>query len=211
VQPRTALQHERHDLLKADGVVSEPETFRSAGGLENVLPVPREPSSRCAVERLVTEMRHRNEAVAKRAQEWQRPGQQGPGHQTRTGIEGISDTGATLVLTTIGHVADFKAEKARASSFGIVPRVYQSHQTLHDGRLTNRGNEIARTALVQSTVVAIRYSPSLRAFDEPVKARRGSGKAISATSRKLRGIIDDTLKHDWVFEDFTTFTFATSS
>lgn len=92
-----------------------------------------------------------------------------------------------------------------------MPRVYRSNQTLHHGRITKRGNEIARTALVQSTLVTIRYGPYLRAFYRQVKAWRGSGKAIIATSRKLLGIIYDTLKNDWVFEDFTTFKLATSS
>jgi hypothetical protein len=35
--------------------------------------------------------------------------------------------------------------------------------------------------------------------------KKGSGKAIIATSRKLLTIIYQTLKNEWVFEDFGNF------
>jgi hypothetical protein len=41
-----------------------------------------------------------------------------------------------------------------------------------------------------------------------VKAKRGSGRAIIATARKLLGIIYHTLKNGWVFEDFPNFVIA---
>ncbi|RKY82480.1 IS110 family transposase, partial [candidate division KSB1 bacterium] len=40
--------------------------------------------------------------------------------------------------------------------------------------------------------------------------KKGSGKAIIATSRKLLGIIYETLKNDWVFEDFPNFVIKTT-
>ena len=211
VKLRTALKNKLHNILNANGIVSKLEMFSSEKGLEKVLGVPLEPSYRFEVTLLVTEVRHLNEAIKQLDEELKRQGQQLPGHKNLTSIKGISDTGATIFLTTIGNIADFKDEKALASYFGIVPRVYQSNQTLHYGRITKRGNKIARTTLVQSTLVAIRYSPYLRAFYDQVKARRGSGKAIIATARKLLGIIYNTLKKNWVFEDFTTFKLATSS
>jgi len=211
VKLRTALKNKLHNILNANGIVSKPEMFTGEKGLAQVLEVPLDPSYRFEIELLVTEIRHLNEAIKKLEEELKRQGQALPGHQNLTSIKGISDTGATIFLTAIGNIADFKDEKALASYFGIVPRVYQSNQTCHYGRITKRGNKIARTALVQSTLVAIRYSPYLRAFYDQVKARRGSGKAIIATSRKLLGIIYNTLKHNWVFEDFPTFKLATSS
>jgi len=67
---------------------------------------------------------------------------------------------------------------------------------------------MGRTTLVQCTLVAIRYSPYLRKFYQAVKERRGSGKAIIAAARKFLGIIYNTLKNDWVFEDFPNFLLA---
>lgn len=53
--------------------------------------------------------------------------------------------------------------------------------------------------------IAIRYSAYLRVFYEKLKAKKGSGKAIIATAKKLLGIIYLTLKNNWVFEDFPNF------
>jgi hypothetical protein len=58
---------------------------------------------------------------------------------------------------------------------------------------------------VQCTLIAIRYSGYLNAFYQRIKQRRGAGKAIIATARKLLAIIYDTLRNGWVFEDFTEF------
>lgn len=211
VKLRTALKNKLHNILNANGIVSKPEMFSAEAGLEKILQLPLDASYRFEVELLVTEIRHLNAAIKKLDEELKRQGEQLPGHQNLTSIKGISDTGAAIFLTTIGNIADFKDEKALASYFGIVPRVYQSNQTIQYGRITKMGNKIARTALVQSTLVAIRYSPYLRAFYERVKGRRGSGKAIIATSRKMLGIIYNTLKNNWVFEDFTTFKLAPCS
>jgi hypothetical protein len=46
---------------------------------------------------------------------------------------------------------------------------------------------------------------STRRKARSVKAGKGSGKAIIATARKLLCVIYDTLKHDWVFKDFSHF------
>ena len=93
-----------------------------------------------------------------------------------------------------------------------MPRVavFQRRHTVH-GRITKQGNKLVRTTLVQCTLSAIRYSGYLSAFYRRIKERRGSGKAIIATARKLLTIIYNTLKNKWVFEDFTAFKIKNSS
>jgi hypothetical protein len=98
-----------------------------------------------------------------------------------------------------------------ASYFGIVPRVSNSNETEHSGRIHKRGTKLGRTALVQSALIAARYSPYLKRFYEQVKARRGAGKAIIALARKFLGVIYRTLKNGWVFEDFPNFVLAEAS
>ena len=105
-------------------------------------------------------------------------------------------------MSIIGDINDFENEKKLAAYFGIVPRVSNSNETEWQGRITKRGSKLGRTTLVQCTLVAIKYSPYLRSFYERIKAKKGSGKAIIATSKKLLGIIYNTLKNNWVFEDF---------
>ena len=108
----------------------------------------------------------------------------------------------------IGDVNDFANEDKLAAYFGVVPRVSNSNETSHHGRITKRGSKLGRTTLVQCTLVAIRYSPYLRRFYSRIQMKRGSGKAIIATARKFLGIIYNTLKNDWIFEDFSNFVIA---
>lgn len=208
VKLRTALKNKIHNILNANGIVSKSEMFSSEKGFEKVLKLDLDASYRFEIELLVEEIRHLNGSIEKINEEIKSRGEKLPGHKNLTSIKGIGDTGATIFLNAIGNINDFKDEKALASYFGIVPRVYLSNETVRHGRITKMGNKIARTALVQSTLVAIRYSPYLKAFYEKLKARRGAGKAIIATSRKMLGIIYKTLKNNWVFEDFTQFKLA---
>jgi len=208
VKLRTSLKNKIHNILNANGIVSKPEMFTSNKGLGIVLNLKLEEAYRFEIGLVVEQIKNLNEAIAKIDEELKSRGSKLKGHKNLKSIKGISDTGATIFVNTIGDVKDFKDEKALFSYFGIVPRVHISNQTVHYGRITKMGNKIARTALVQSTLVAIRYSPYLRSFYDKIKEKKGAGKAIIATSRKMLGIIYNTLKNDWIFEDFTNFKIA---
>jgi len=128
-----------------------------------------------------------------------------PGHEGINSIKGIGSRSAAILLSGIGNIEDFESADKLAAYVGIVPKVSQSNDTDNRGRITKRGNKLMRTTLVQCTLIATRYSGYLNAFYQRIKERRGAGKAIIATARKLLSIIYDTLKNGWVFEDFTEF------
>ena len=130
------------------------------------------------------------------------------GYRELTSIKGIGPRSAAIFLSAIGEIRDFETADKLAAYFGIVPRVNQSNDTDHRGRITKRGNKLVRTTLVQCTLIAIRYSGYLNSHYRRIKDRRGAGKAIIATARKLLKIIFDTLTNGWVFEDFTKFKLA---
>ncbi|MDP3576578.1 IS110 family transposase [Methyloversatilis sp.] len=127
------------------------------------------------------------------------------GYEGIVSIKGVGPRSAAVLLAAIGNVHDFESADKLAAYFGMVPRVAQSNETDHRGRITKRGNKLARTTLVQCSLVATRYSPYLKNFHERIRQRRGTGKAIIATARKLLSIIYDTLRNGWVFDDFTQF------
>ena len=205
VKLRTALKNKVHNILNANGIITKREVFSSEKALDRVLTLELEDSYKFELGLIIKEIKNLNQAIDKINNELKQRGQRLKGHENLTSIKGISNIGATIFLNTIGNIADFKSEKHLAAYFGIVPRVYISNKTVQYGRITKMGNKIARTTLVQSTLVAIRYSPYLRKFYDRLKAKKGSGKAIIATSRKMLGIIYNTLKNNWVFEDFTRF------
>lgn len=127
------------------------------------------------------------------------------GFEELTSIKGIGTNSAAILLAGIGKVEDFSDANKLAAYVGIVPKVSNSNDTQHTGKITKRGNKLMRTTLVQCTLIAIRYSGYLNQHYQRIKERRGFGKAIIATARKLLSIIYDTLKNGWVFEDFAEF------
>jgi transposase len=208
VKLRTALKNKVHNILNANGIVTKTELLTSDKSLDKVLGKGLDASYQFELEIIVGEIRHLNEAIAKIDAQIKDRGRTLKGYENVTSITGIGDLSGTILLNTIGDVKYFRDEKALGSYLGIVPRIHASNETVHMGRITKRGNKIARTALVQSTLIAIRYSPYLRAFYDRLKAKKGSGKAIIATARKLLGIVYNTLKNDWVFEDFANYKLA---
>lgn len=208
VKLRSSLKNKVHNILNANGIVTKTELMTSDKSLDKVLGKGLDASYQFELEIIVGEIRHLNEAIAKIDEQIKEQGRKLNGHKNVTSITGIGDMSGTILLNTIGDVKYFRDEKALVSYFGMAPRIHASNEKVQMGRITKMGNKIARTALVQSALVAIRYSPYLRAFYDRIKIRRGSGKAIIATARKLLGIVYKTLKNNWVFEDFGKFKLA---
>jgi len=202
VKLRTALKNKIHNILSSHGILLKKESLSSDKGLNRILEQPVDPTARVELEVIVTQIRSLNEGIKKLDQELEDKGKELPGHENITSIKGIGKKSGSILLSVIGDINDFENEKKLAAYFGIVPRVSNSNETKWQGRITKRGSKLGRTTLVQCTLIAIKYSPYLRSFYERIKAKKGSGKAIIATSKKLLGIIYMTLKENIVFEDF---------
>lgn len=210
VKLRTALKNKIHNILNANGIVTKREVLGSKKGLEEVLSYDIEAAYLFELRVIVEQIRSLNKSIDEINSELTSRGKKLNGHKNLTSITGVGDISATILLNTIGNVHDFEDDKKLAAYIGIVPRVFVSNNTSQYGRITKMGNKIARTALVQSTLVAIKYNQYLRSFYYKLKAKKGSGKAIIATARKLLTIIYRTLKNNWVFEDFNRFKLAVS-
>jgi len=210
VKLRTMLINKIHNILNSYGIKRKKESFSSNKGLDSVLRLDFDDIVLFELEILVIQIKSLNDNIKKLDNEISDRGKKLNGYKNLSSIKGIGDKSATILLSVIGNVNDFADEDKLASYFGIVPRVSKSNQTEHHGRITKRGSKIGRTTLVQCTLIAKRYSPYLAKYYERIKARRGSGKAIIATARKLLGIIYNTLKNDWVFEDFPNFVLVNS-
>lgn len=210
VKLRTALINKIHNVLNHHGIKSRKEAYSSKKGLEGVLKLKFDEVVSVELDVLVGQIFSLNEGIKKLDEQIEDQGRKLDGHKNLASIKGIGDKSATVLLSVIGDVNDFADKDKLASYFGIVPRVSNSNETEHHGRITKRGSKLGRTTLVQCTLIAIRYNFYLRKYYNRIKNRRGSGKAIIATARKLLGIIYDTLKNNWVFEDFPNFVIAKS-
>jgi len=210
VKQRTALINKIHNVLNSYGIKFKKESLGSEKGLKSVWAYEWDVIVRVELEALIDQIRSLNKSIKMLDKEMIDHGQKLKGHNSMTSIKGIAGRSATVLLSVIGDVNDFADEDKLAAYFGIVPRVSDSNETIRHGRITKHGSKLGRTTLVQCTLVAKRYSPYLNRYYERIKSHRGSGKAIIATARKFLGIIYNTLKNDWVFEDFPNFVLAST-
>jgi len=208
VKLRTALKNKVNHLLSARGIELAKESLSSEKGLTWVLEQKLEPLTQFELEVIVEQIRSLNGSIARLEHAIEEAGKKLDGYSNLTSIKGIGSLGASILLSVIGNVNDFAHEGKLAAYFGIVPRVQDSNQTEHRGRITKRGSKLGRTALVQCALIAQRYSPYLHCYYERIRARRGTGKAIIALARKFLGVIYHTLKNNWTFEDFPNFVLA---
>ena len=205
VKLRTTLKNKLHNILNAHGIVTKREAFSSKKGLRRVLEYDLDPTAQLELEVIVEQIEHLNEGIAKIDREIEDRGSRLKGFDNLISISGVGKKSATILLSIIGDINDFEDDKKLSAYFGLVPRVSQSNQRQHQGRITKHGSKLGRTTLVQCCLISIKYSPYLRSFYERIKAKKGAGKAIVATARKLLSIIYHTLKNNWVFEDFPNF------
>lgn len=211
VKQRTALKNKINNMMAARGLSPRREQLSSEKGLRMVEALPWGPIVMAEVRALVGQIRSLNRTIAELEKTIKSEGEKLPGHKNLKSIKGIGDTSATILLSIIGDINDFESEGKLASYFGIVPRVRNSNETEHSGRITKRGTKLGRTTLVQCSLIAMRYSDYLQRFFVRIAARRGKGKAIIALAKKFLGLIFQTLKNDWVFEDFSNFVLAGES
>jgi transposase len=205
VKQRTRLLNKIHALFNRHGIKLKKESLGSNKALERLKTEPFSAMEKIEFSIVRDQALSLSAAIGKLDKEIETFAKTFDGYDGLTSIKGIGPRAAAVFLSAIGNVNDFDSADKLAAYFGIVPRVSQSNETDARGRITKRGNKLARTTLVQCTLIAIRYSDYLRACYQKVKARRGAGKAIIATARKLLAIVFNTLKNRWVFEDFTQF------
>ncbi len=205
---RTQLKNKINNVLAGVGILLKREELSSDKALERVLRLQLDGLTMVELEVIVEQIRALNRGIARLKGEIVRAGERYEEHRILKSIKGIGQVGASVLLSVIGDVNDFQHEKKLASYFGLVPRVSNSNETAHSGRITKRGSKLGRTTLVQCGLIAKRYSPYLYCFHERIKRNRDGGKANIALAKKLVGIVYLALKNRWVFTDFTRFKYV---
>ncbi len=101
-------------------------------------------------------------------------------------VPGVNLICAATFIAAIGEPSRFLSSRKLVAYLGLDPKVRQSGEApARSGRISKRGSASARWALVEAAWSVVKQPGPLRAFYERVRARRGHGKAIVATARKL--------------------------
>jgi transposase len=101
-------------------------------------------------------------------------------------VPGVNVICAASFLAAIGDIRRFRGSRQLVAYLGLDPSVRQSgSEPARSGRISKRGSASARWALVEAAWSVVRQPGPLHAFYERIRARRGHGKAVVASARKL--------------------------
>ena len=197
VRARTSSKNEIHAALQRRLKDRPPSTDlfgvkgrRWLSGLE--LPVEERESVDAAlrhVDFLEHEIAQVEQLIAQQAVAW-------PEIQRLMTVPGVNLICAATFMAAIGDVNRFTTSRKLVAYLGLDPKVRQSGEApARSGRISKRGSASARRALVESTWIAVRQPGPLHAFYERTRGRRGHGKAIVASARKLAVLFWCMLTH----------------
>ncbi len=92
---------------------------------------------------------------------------------------------AAVLVHELGDVTRFTGSRAVASYAGLVPRVSQSGDTSHHGRLTKRGNRELRHVLGEWAVRLLSHDALVQSWAAPRLRRSHKNKVRMALARRL--------------------------
>jgi transposase len=111
-------------------------------------------------------------------------------------IPGIGVLGAAMLIGEIGEIERFPSPKQLVGYAGMAPGLYASGQTFHQRGITHQGNKFLRWILCEIAQHHILKPGTLRSFYLRLKQKKGHGKAVVATARKLLTQIYYVLKDE---------------
>ena len=111
--------------------------------------------------------------------------QENPAARTLMHLKGIDFYSALVILSEVGDITRFPTAKHLASYSGLVPRIHQSGDIARTGHIHKEGPKRLRSTLIQCANSAVRGSGRFQKFYKRLKKRKGHGKAIVATARKM--------------------------
>jgi len=121
-------------------------------------------------------------------------------------IPGCGEIGAWTIRAYTDDIKRFGSAKKYAAYAGLVPWVHNSNKTVRHGKITKRGPQELRTAMVQLVMGVRRMKQKTCAWRmmrqyEAMKQSKIPGKAIIATARKIATVIWHMLNEDTGFEE----------
>ena len=92
---------------------------------------------------------------------------------------------AAVIVNELGDVSRFRSSRAVAAYAGLVPRVSQSADKAHHGRLTKRGNRELRHVLGEWAVRLMSHDPLVTSWAAPRLRKTHRNKVRIALARRL--------------------------
>lgn len=112
-------------------------------------------------------------------------------------IPGVSDKTLFTIMGECGNLDRFKNTNSFIGYLGLYPTLEQSGNTTKYGKLAKRGSKLAKKALYQSAVAAIRHNQEMnKLYCDTLSKGRAKKEALIIVARKLATIILAIYKHN---------------
>lgn len=139
VKLRTSLFNKVHGILNRHGIKAKREKLTTKKGFQTeVRERTWEPMVQVELEVIDEQIQSLLQSIKRLEDKITSFANSLPGFENLVSIKGIGSLSAAILLSVIGDIKDFKSDKKLAAYFGIVPKVSQSNETCHMGRITKR-------------------------------------------------------------------------
>jgi transposase len=203
VRTTVTVKNQIHALLTGLGMKDTKASLQSKRGRQKILDTLKKADNELVVQPLFDTIEQLEKSVKSIEAELEKLTEGDRTVELLMTIPGCGKIGAWTIRAFTDDINRFASAKKYSAYAGLVPWVQNSNETIHHGRITKRGPEELRTALVQ-VVLGMRRcksTTSWRLMERYVEMKRnkGSGKSIIATARKLSRIIWCMLSSDEEF------------
>jgi transposase len=194
VRAEVVMKNRIHALLTAEGIQDAKASLQSKRGRQRVLDTLQEWENGLVAQPLVETIERLEENVKAIEGQLRTLTEGDRMVELLQTIPGCGEVCAWTIRAYTDDIGRFGNAKKYAAFAGLVPWVQDSNERIHHGKITKRGPEELRTALIQ-VVLGLRrckkttVSWRLMQRYEAMKRSKGTGKTITATARKLAVII----------------------
>lgn len=195
IRRRNKIKTHIRDLLAREAILIS--RGRSAWTLEGMLALERLGRPLAQVERdelwrgelslELRELRHVEEPIKEVEQKLDALGQADKRVQLLQTIPGVGPRLAEAVVALIDEPGRFKKGKEVGAYLGMVPKQYDSGESVRLGHITRQGNRMVRALLVEVSWLGLRYNPWVREVYERTHGGKSARRkiAIVAVGRRL--------------------------
>ncbi|MDR0230565.1 MAG: IS110 family transposase [Dysgonamonadaceae bacterium] len=205
VRAQVVMKNQIHGLLTAEGMEDVRGSLQSKKGRQQTLNALNQCKNGFEAQTLVETIEELDKNIKNIEKDLVRNTEGDRVVELLKSIPGCGDVCAWTIRAYADDIKRFASAKKFASYAGLAPWVQNSNESVHHGKITKRGPEELRTALVQ-VVMGLRrlkaktYSWRMMERYAAMKKNKGSGRAIIATARKLATIIWHMLTSDVEFD-----------
>jgi transposase len=122
-------------------------------------------------------------------------------------IPGVSDKTIFALMSECGDLSRFSSQRKFIGYLGLYPVIEQSGNNISYGHLAKRGAKLAKKALYQAAIAAIRHNDELnKLYRDKVSQGRAKKEAVIIVARKLAGIILAIYKNNVAYNSNRVFT-----